>query len=430
NLPLDVTAMSSAPPGLKGPAVTALDRDGAAEVGLEGAPGEASPVFRTLVVAPTVLRDVHAFLPELWIAGDLDGDDNLDLMLPALSGVEVFRGTGEGFSMKPSARLSLPGDDDALAGGRVRRRYPLPRVEDVDGDGLPDLVVGGPGSEHTREVWVLAGAGEGRFLPARRIGVGCLKTRLAKGGDPEMIQFGDLDGKPGAELAVQREIDTDQGDIKEAKQPHSIVSFHKVKAGFEVDPDPYFEIEVVGYPFNGQLAGGSPVPFRDLDGDGRKDLITVTLDFSLFQVLRVLTTKKLGIGLDFHVWRQEKDGTFAEVQGLKLSDKILLDLNDLKWNRLGNFAGDFDGDGLQDFLTLKGGRTVEITRGAPGCAYATSPDYKLKLVEEPQDAGFVRVMDLDGDGRDDLAVTRLLEVDPSGASTPVVLDLYVSGKGR
>ena len=42
----------------------------------------------------------------------------------------------------------------------------------------------------------------------------------------------------------------------------------------------------------------SPV-VQDLDGDGREDLVTLTLRFSMFQALKILATKKIGIGIDF-----------------------------------------------------------------------------------------------------------------------------------
>ena len=42
----------------------------------------------------------------------------------------------------------------------------------------------------------------------------------------------------------------------------------------------------------------------------------------------------------------------------------------------------------------------------------------------------MRVEDVDGDGRADLAVTRLLEAKDAVASTPVRLELRLSGSGR
>jgi hypothetical protein len=175
---------------------------------------------------------------------------------------------------------------------------------------------------------------------------------------------------------------------------------------------------------------GSPLDleqFRDLDGDGREDLVTVTLDFSLFQAVKILATKRIGIGLDFHVWAQGSDGRFAEVGGLELSEKLAIDLNALEVGRFAQFAGDFDGDGRQDFVHFGRGRRVTIHAGEAGCRYPVEPDLAIELDEEPAGLDLVRVEDLDGDGRSDLRVSRALPSTDPDATAPVRLDLYVSG---
>ena len=61
----------------------------------------------------------------------------------------------------------------------------------------------------------------------------------------------------------------------------------------------------------------------------RLDLVALTLDFSLFQAVRIMTVKSINLGLDFHVFCQTADGRFRPVQDLDLSGKFRLDLNDL-----------------------------------------------------------------------------------------------------
>jgi hypothetical protein len=151
------------------------------------------------------------------------------------------------------------------------------------------------------------------------------------------------------------------------------------------------------------------------------------MDFSLLQVLKVLTTKKVSIGLEFHIWHQAPDGKFREVPALDLTETLKLDLDDLKIGRFAEFAGDFDGDGRQEFVHLGRGKTVTLHRGQIGSAYAKKPDLTIELDEPIEDLALVRVVDLDGDGRSDLMITRAQPAGGPGDASPVRLDLYLTG---
>jgi len=60
-------------------------------------------------------------------------------------------------------------------------------------------------------------------------------------------------------------------------------------------------------------------PTRQLDGDGRLDLVSITLDFSVLPLLaRMLVVRRLSLRLDFHPWCQQEDGRLVEVAGLDL----------------------------------------------------------------------------------------------------------------
>ena len=203
-----------------------------------------------------------------------------------------------------------------------------------------------------------------------------------------------------------------------------------MRPDFSLDPRPRSELVAVGHAFHGGGEIALPGGFQDLDGDGRQDLVTVRLDFSLLQAARVLTTKRVSIALDFGLFCQAADGRFREVRGLDLGGTLQLDLDDLRIERLAQFAGDFDGDGRADFAQIGRGREVTIHRGRPGCVYDKAPDWRLTLDEPPGDLSLLQIADWNTDGRSDLLLIRKLPVvagAPQEERQRVALDLYLSG---
>lgn len=437
-LPLPISVLSIA--AVPGAAPLLLTDTGIATLELDAGPPVALRI-RELIRDPPLIAGTRSFLPRLEWVHDLDGDGDLDVLLPAADGLAVYLRDGEKWTTSAAQRLRPPGDRSETAADHVRI-YPLPLVGDVDGDGRPDLtfLVGGDG---LTRVHVFRGRGDGTFAAVRDAPDDCPQSagRLilvegdgAESGDGALeglSWFGDLDGDGRAEAVSIIEIETDpdglRDELKRAKRPRQRIEIRPLREdGASLAAAPTRTFEVRGHTgFSVGDVSRTPL-FRDLDGDGRLDLVTVTLDFSLFQALRVLTTRRISIGLDFHVWSQRADGSFAEVPQLDLSEKLKLSLNDLTLTRIAQFAGDFDGDGRIDFAHLGRGRVVTIHRGAADCRYASAPDLRIELVEEPQDLGLVRIEDLNGDGRADLAVTRALPASRPDLSPPVVVDLYLS----
>lgn len=412
-------------------AVRLAGSSGAAAGAAVAATGEPTPALRLepAIADPPVLAGSGSFLADLDLVHDLDGDGRLDLLLPAPDGLAVYLATAEGLAPEPAARVALPADETEWR-ARLARHYPLPRVEDVTGDGVPDFL-----AHHHHDgwerFWVTPGLGGGRFGAA----LGPLGEPPATVGEPsaETVFFGDLDGDGIGEYALARDLTAEDAgvrqELQEAKEPPFRWALHRSGAGLARAASPYKSFEAIGYADSGdgedegiRLPGG----FQDVDGDGRRDLVTLTLDFSLLQAVRILTVRSISIGLDFHLWCQEADGGFRRVEGLDLSGKFRLRLDDLRLGRLPQLGGDFDGDGRADFVQLGRGREVTVHLGRPGCRYPTSPDVRLRLAEEPRDLGLVRVRDLDGDGRSDLAIVQPRKARSAGETAPVRLDLYLA----
>ncbi|MGH9868098.1 MAG: FG-GAP repeat domain-containing protein [Candidatus Polarisedimenticolia bacterium] len=426
------TSLLSIEAGTGGTPLIALTDDGVARLRLSGPAGSAVFVMEPVITAAPALRGAGSFIPGLDLLRDMDGKAGEELLMPGLGGLTVHTATPAGFSPATAEPLSLPNDlrGTGSNGDGQWRRYPMPRVEDVDGDRVPDLLVlDRPGGEEAsaRRVLVLRGTGGGRYEAPRTIDVRC-PDPLDQGG--ELAYAGDLDGDGRAELVFRSDKEDEDDGLDEAREPKGTYRFHHLGSDLTPQRSPYAKLDVVGHGFGGGWPHFSGNEFRDLDGDGRRDLLTLTLDFSFMQIMRVITTKKFGMKMHFQPWVQGPDGTFTKVPGQDLSAKFLVDFDNFRMSRLPLFAGDFDGDHAVDFVEMTGGRVVRIRRGHRGCSYSPGADWELKLEEEPQDPGLLRVADLDGDGLSDMAQTRALDVETDGATAPVKLDLYLSRGAR
>ena len=461
SLPADRTLLSltAGPPGLpvlaltdSGVAVlrirTGADAVGAAaeSAGTPSGPVATEPAAASADAGPQlalepVIADVPVlagsgtFVPDILRVVDLDGDGKRDVLFPAPDGVAIYLGDGAGLAARPAARVRLPDDEPSDSDGRLLRHYALPEVRDLAGDGRPELLV-----QHPRRGWnelkIWRGLGGGRFaapvepLPAR--------PAEAQAANPSVVFVGDLDGDHRGELLLQQSFEPkdDAGmreELHHAKEPPFDYRALALDSDFAAGREKVKTFRAVGYAFEGGGDVRLPGGLRDLNGDGRLDLVALTLDFSILQAVRVLATKRIGIGLDFHIDCQQADGSFRAVTGLDLSGKFTLDLNDLRIGNLAQFAGDFDGDGMIDFLQVGRGKKAAIHRGRRDCSYPARPDAEVLLREEPADLGLLRVEDYDGDGKSDLLLIQPVEQEEKardGVSSPVRLDLYLSQAPR
>jgi hypothetical protein len=441
----DGTYTATAPPLALAPSVLSLEAgppahpvlvltdDGLSELHFE----DGALSLKELVQERSLLARTESFLPDLGLVHDLDGDGRGDVLLPTRAGTSVFLTGEEGLVSEGATRVVFPDARRSRSG--LGRHFPLPEVRDVDGDHLADLVLLDHRDRY-QGFYVLRGAGGGRFEPA-----------LAPLGEPEpersedededdededepaeVVYFGDLDGDGIAEYVTEEDLSSDEGgmrkEMREAKRPPYRYRFYRLEKDFGMAAEPYAELEALGYAFGADDDDGLvPGGFQDLNGDGREDLITLTLDFSMLQAVRILATRSISIGLDFHVFCQNEKGSFGEVKDLDLSGKFRLNLNNLALGQLSQFAGDFDGDGRIDFLQLGRDKDVSIHRGQEGCRYAAAPDLLLRLEEAPRDVALVRVEDYDGDDLSDLLIIQPQKTGDAGTTAPVRLDIYLSG---
>lgn len=471
-LPATVHAIAAGPEAA--PLVAWTD-DGVAEIVLTDAlspAGGPAPELALVsrIAGRTIFAGSSSFLASSDLMADLDGDGDSDLFVPVAGGLAVHLSTPEGISPLPTALVTTPEDETAppaadpggpgaeperrreRARREIRAEILLPEVVDLNGDHRPDLLYRATGGEG-HGIRVRPGLGEGRFGAAFDPLPGWSESPPPvpppSSGDEsdvpsrEVVWLGDLDGDGQAEVVTSQDIpsvkESMRAELAEAKRPHSRIRVHALGTDGRWTPTPKAEFTVEGYVF--EKGGGDdgdddgegmgfafPSGVRDLDGDGKLDLIALSLDFSLFEAMRVLTTKSIKLGLDFGIYRQGQGLSFRPVPDLDLAGELRLRLDSLALGQLSSFAGDFDGDGRADFVQLGRGRKVTIHRGQPGARYAPEPDLVVTLEREPLDVALVVVTDLDGDGRSDLCVTQPIGGKSIGARA--ALDLYLSGGAR
>ncbi len=384
-----------------------------------------------------VMAGSGTLIPSLGLSRDLNDDQQLDLLIPTDEGFEIYLARTDETFFRAEQIVPLPG-------GRTRPRkkitrfYPMPVIRDVNADRQPDLLVPDRLSGWD-DFSLLANLGEGRFSeplkPIERPELNATEGTENVSPGETVVYFGDIDGDGIGEYVTEEGLeDPDAGwrkEVKEAKRPPRRYRVYRSETDFKRAREATTSFEATGYAFDLEdsdirLPGG----FKDLNGDGRQDLITMTLDFSLFQAFRILTTQRISVGLDFFVWCQDDDGRFRSVPELDLSGRFRINLQNFQLGQLSQFAGDFDGDGRIDFLQVGRGKKVTIHRGQEQCQYASDPDLEIRLREAPLDLGLVQVRDLDGDGLSDLMITQPQDPSGPGVSAPVRLDLYLSGDSR
>lgn len=435
----DILALEEGPAGTP---VIALTDDGVSVLrwAPEGKPGERL-LFEPWISDRPVFSGSRTFVPRLGLSHDLDGDGHLDFLMPSDRGPAVYLANSTGLATESTQRLVSP-IDQRSAGGHPMRLYSLPRVEDINGDGRPDLLFSDDDDADNLAFHALIGQGAGSFsavTPPLALPDPCPDDDedSCPDGSVEFVYFGDLDGDGKAEYVTQEELppegDGMRKELKHAKRPPFRYQLFRSRPDSLPEAEPYATFDALGYSFPDGSSDddGLSIPggVVDLDGDGRRDLITLTLDFSVLQIMRVMTTRRLSIGLDFHIYCQQPNGDFKPVPDIDLSGKFKLDLDDIQVRQLSFFDGDFDGDGRADFVQLGRGRTVSIHRGQEHCRYSDKPDLILKLEEEPRNVALVRIDDFDADGFSDLLIVQPNRIEEPGVTPPVRLDMYLSRQG-
>jgi hypothetical protein len=136
----------------------------------------------------------------------------------------------------------------------------------------------------------------------------------------------------------------------------------------------------------------------DLTGDGRQEFVVTSVDVSLGAIIGALLTRTASV--DVAVYRMT-DGVFSEKPNLTKKIKVRFDFGEGDLFVPAVLSADVDGDGRKDLLVQKDEDTLSVYPGEPGERLFQKAPINLELSLPVEREGF-RVVDLDGDGRDEL----------------------------
>jgi len=345
-------------------------------------------------------------LPVYDLVWDLDGDGLVEVAVPTKEGYTLLRRQAE-TSLAAGGAVAVPSklqfgpsfetillDRFLTATSRLRRLS----AADLDGDGRLDLV-----AYRDKGVARFLQGEDGSF-PERPVAMTPLATlsgaRAGAGGsegfDNVQIALDDVDRDGVIDLVVTR-TEGELGVFETLRTQQRIHRGRPGAAGAEWDearPDVAIN-----------LKGVTDEPLLiDWDGDGRRDLILSTYRMDMFSNLQRAVTDSLTI--TYLIFRQRDraaaEGLFGEEPDFTLDVEVPLDVLQRRGgHKAALFDPDFDGDGVRDRVerTPSGELRVVMGRvldGEVGFAEEAPIELTVGRTEPP------RVIDLDGDGRDEL----------------------------
>ena len=183
-------------------------------------------------------------------------------------------------------------------------------LADLNGDGRLDLIVANLLDD---SVGIRLGNGDGNFATLSSTGTGARPTALA---------IGDLNGDGRADLITADRTINSVG-----------IRYGQGDGSFDANPTP--ALFAVG-------VAPSSVALFDLDGDGRRDIITVNPGNNTVSVLLNLGAGSFAPAVNYGAGGDPRDVAFADVNGDGRTDMVVADFGDQGFSvLLGNGAGGF-----------------------------------------------------------------------------------------
>ncbi|MCP4220151.1 MAG: VCBS repeat-containing protein [bacterium] len=263
-------------------------------------------------------------------------------------------------------------------------RVPRIYMEDFNGDGKKDVI--SIFKDHL-EVYFLNANGHFSTNPDFKTKLDVLtqkeKDKILR---PQFhINTLDLDNRDLIDVVVTKT------SMKSNSSMTKIYVYLNKKGRIEHTPDQIIILDdSIGYP-----------RFRDLNGDGKKDIIISEVNLGFFQILKILITQKVNYKERIYLRKGDK---FADRPDFKLKSQAQFDMD-----RPGSFEGefmyfegDYNGDKTKDLLkTVSSKKKIYIYHGdgTKNDLYSSKPSVAME--EETMPNSFI-IKDLNDDGISDI----------------------------
>jgi hypothetical protein len=143
------------------------------------------------------------------------------------------------------------------------------------------------------------------------------------------------------------------------------------------------------------------VKIIDLDGDNRMEVVLLSLDIGVTQIIGALLSGS--IDQDVYVFKMDENDKYSDEPEVNKEVELSFSLSSGKSGQPVVQVADFDGDGLKDLMFSDGPEKLKIYHGNNDKRLfdRRSARHKIAL---PKDGEFVEAQDLNNDGKQDVII--------------------------
>ncbi len=374
-----------------------------------------------VVETRTTFSGSRQFFGGMRFLNDLDGDGRPDLVLQRY-GETLIRFA----PLITAGPQQAAGPEVVLQGGIANHRYqgnrlvtwfPVPTPEDCTGDGLLDIKF------HLPDSVLVFSQQPGRAFAATPVEI--TFPEAGEGEERAGRHFGDMTGDGIADLLLFHTLEKDDS-FREEKNPKTFVELFPGNAELEFPDSPVSRSLIRGMVAADDGGETEMLPsFIDLNGDGLLDILGISFDVGVFQLVKLATVQKITVEIFFKNYLQNPQNGFHGIAVHEEKEKIKLNLRDLEMPDFPFFSGDFNGDGIRDYIRFQGGSALGVHFSAGDGTYAKKPDLKFSLPKEARDPDLLLVNHLNSDAKSDLVVFKAGQ----GKEEQFQVVIYTSGNG-